>query len=106
MAAEQFTEEYPGQSEDIAHERYIKLTLDRLADDLKEAAASCGSAKKHLRQLTSGDAWYVELAETVEGSDAEAEIADAMRALRNVERIVDRHVAAFAEAPAAKGADQ
>lgn len=110
MTAEEFTEEYPGQSEDIAHDRFVNVTLDRLADDLKEATASGYSAERHLRQLTAGDAWYIELAETAEGEDAAAELANAMLSLRNVERIVKRHVALFAEtpaeAPAAKGADE
>lgn len=90
-------EEYPGQAAEEAHGAYVEATLDNLSADVDAALHHCYAADKHLRRLVTGDAWDIELAEGVTGADALAELGAALRALRNVGRIVGRRIEDLAE---------
>lgn len=70
------------------HESYIESLNGDLSDHIQAALRAVTDATRVLRELTSNPVYDVELAEGTEGADADAELATAARALRNVARIV------------------
>jgi hypothetical protein len=75
-------------AEEKAHDQYIKYRVRMLDEAVGNAGRAVASVTANLRELVSGDAWYIELAEGTEGSDALDDLAAAARLLRNVQRIV------------------
>ena len=78
-------------AEEKAHDRHVEYRVKMLDECVNDAERAIGNASANLRALVSGDAYYIELAEGTEGSDALDDLAAAARLLRNVQRITREH---------------
>src|SRR5579859_3504702 len=74
-------------AEERVHDQRIEFRVRMLDEAVGNAERAVGNATSILRELVSGDAWYIELAEGTEGSDALDDLTAAARLLRNVRRI-------------------
>lgn len=79
-------------TDDREHEHDLNITAAEadLRRWVKDADAAIRSAGLVLNELMHGNAWHVEYAEGLDGDDAEHEVAVAWRAIRNLQRIVDK----------------
>ena len=68
-------------AQEKAHDRHIEYRVKMLDECVNDAERAVGNATANLRDLVSGDAWYIELAEGTEGSDALDDLAAAARLL-------------------------
>lgn len=78
-------------AEEKIHGQHVDYRVKMLDECVNDAERAVRNATTHLRELVSGDAWYIELAEGTEGTDALDDLAAAARLLRNVGRIVREH---------------
>lgn len=78
-------------AEEKARDQYIEYKVKMTDEAVGNAEKAVANAIANLRELVSGDAWYIELAEGTEGSDALDDLAGAARLLRNVYRITREH---------------
>jgi hypothetical protein len=73
------------------HSQRIEFRVKMLDEAVGDAKRAVGNAINNLRELVSGEAWYIELAESTDGGDALDDLDAAMRLLRNVWRITREH---------------
>lgn len=85
----------PADCDECAREREhgqrIEFRVKMLAEAVGDAERAVGSALGNLRELTDGEAWYIELAESTDGGDMRDDLDAAMRLLRNVRRLANEH---------------
>jgi hypothetical protein len=77
---------------DVEHEHELNIAAaeTELRGHVQNAETAIRQAGVVLNDLMRGNAWHVEYAEGLDGADAEHEIEAAWRAIRNLQRIVDK----------------
>lgn len=84
------TDSVPIDDHEHQHDLNIKSAEADLRRWVRDADTAIRSAGLVLNELMHGNAWHVEYAEGLDGSDAEDEIASAWRSIRSLQRIVDK----------------
>lgn len=72
------------------HDLNVTTALGELNDATTRADAALRDAERALADLMGGNAWWVELAEGVDGADARHCLRTAQRAVRHLVRAVAR----------------